>query len=94
MPDYRVVHYYLDGWRLMVAGPSRRKWIHGVIFDSGQLSLTKIRKEEERHFRDPPGKPHKYKLHRVVNILLMTGRKYGMTDGAKDFLKEALDGPA
>lgn len=87
--NYRVVRYYIEGWRLAVAGPAGRKYVPIVVFDSGNLSLLKIPKDHERYFLKPAGKPWKCRLHRVVDVLLMAGRKYGMTQGAEEFLKEA-----
>ena len=90
MTDYRVVMVYDEGCHLAVVGPPGRKWIKAVVYDCGNIHLTKFEKAAERGFEIPPGKEHKYRLGRVCRQLLENGRKFGITDGAKEFLKEAM----
>ena len=86
-----VANVYLDGWRLAVVGDAGRKYVPVVEWRAGNLSVTKLPKEATRTFL-PAGGRRAPSLARVARRLLAIGRKFGMTQGARELLQQAAGG--
>ncbi len=86
-----VVQLYHEGFRLAVAGPAGRKYVPVVLYDIGNLHVTKLPKDAARKFVPPAGK-RPCSIARVARKLLANGRRWGMTQGARELLEQALAG--
>lgn len=63
-----------------------RKWIHMAIFDT-PVRLLKVPLEEQRHIT-----PLDLKVPRAAKRMRAAGKRLGITEGARKFLTEAMEG--
>ena len=83
---YRVVRFRReDGCVTGIAGEPRDKYTHVVIFET-PIRLLRVPNDEARaYMTDLPEK-----VKPAAKQMLAAGRRLGITDGAKDALKEVL----
>lgn len=80
---YRLVHFHReDGVRVAIVGEPGRKWVYAVTFDS-PIRLLKLALEEQKYMHDIAD----HKVSKAAKKMLSAGKRLGITDGAKDFLR-------
>lgn len=67
-----------------VASEPRDKYTHVVVFDQPVRLLKVLNEEAKAYMTDLPA----YDAARTAKRIRSAGRSFGITDGAKDFLKE------
>lgn len=80
---YRLVRFHHeDGHRVAIVGEPGRKWIYAATFDS-PIRLLKLPLGEQKHMRDLT----ETTAVKAAKKMLAAGRRLGITDGARAFLR-------
>lgn len=82
----RPVRFFLDGWRVALAGDAGRKYLPLIPLDAGGLSVVRIDKNEQRTRIDPLD----YDLAKALRKFRAAATKsFGATEEVKDLLSRA-----
>jgi hypothetical protein len=85
--SYRVVRFHReDGNFVGIASEPRDKFTHVVVYDQPIRLLRVLNEEATAYITELPTS----EIKRTAKRMLAFGRRVGITDGAKDALKEAL----
>jgi hypothetical protein len=82
METQKVVWLWQDGWRSGLVVTTGPKWVSVITLKSERVSVTRIPRSEERHFRPVDHSPAEYrkKLRRRF-------KKWGGSQEARKFIR-------